>query len=588
MEPGSISTNNTNHRENDFINLLLETTDQRFWEYNKPTDTITYNIPLFKDSIDHLHRNIEVKLDKFIEQVHEQDRQRLILEISAFINSPGDSCYFTFQFKSHDGDWKWIASHAKKILYNNKHEAEVVIGVYSDITENKSVDFIKSQKSEEHTIAHEKLQSSSKQLKTLNEDIERRNKELENVYLKLKTNEEIFRQLVENTNDVFMLRDENNYIYINNQFEKIWGRDIIELIENPYKISEWIHPEDAVKLEIWVNFNHLISGMPLFEQFRIVKPDGTVRWLWTRTYPVYNEDNIPYRIVSISTDITDQKDFEDALLIAKEKALESDLLKSNFLANISHEIRTPMNGIVGFAELISRDDIDFQTKQNYVGIMKKSSQQLIRIIDDIIDFAKIEANQIRISPVKFNLNHVIDELAAIFNRELTNQGKSDVLLIVYKGLIDSEAEIIADDHRIRQVLSNIMDNAVKFTNAGEIQIGYNLVDEKIEFYIKDTGIGIPENKHNLIFERFRQADEGHTRKFGGTGLGLPISKGLINLLGGSIWLESKPNNGSNFYFTIPYNPQNKKPVTTDSDVHVTDRYIWKDKLFLIAEDDNMN
>jgi PAS domain S-box-containing protein len=400
--------------------------------------------------------------------------------------------------------------------------------------------------------------------------------------------EEVFRQLAENINDVFMLRDEKEFLYINSQFEKIWGRKKTEIIENPYKIVEWIHPEDTGNIETWVNFNQLIKGKPYVEQFRIIKPDGTIRWIWTRTFPVLNEKGLPYRIVSISSDITEQKDFEGALRTAKEKAQESDLLKSTFLANISHEIRTPMNGIIGFAELLNREDLEPSTRKNYLSIMKKSSDQLIRIIDDIIDFAKIESNQIRTSLVEFNLNVLIDELYVFYEKQMNLNSQSSISLITEKVLKNEKALIVSDDHRIRQILSNLLDNAIKYTDSGHIQFGYKLKNNKIEFFVKDSGIGIPKDKHDLIFERFRQVDEGHTRKFGGTGLGLPISKGLVNILGGSIWLESNPDSGSAFYFTIPYQTSTQDLKPGQKNKKETVEYEWKDKLILVAEDDDLN
>jgi PAS domain S-box-containing protein len=549
----------SNQKYIDYLTFMLESTNQGIWEYDVSSHKILYDIPLENLFIG-TKQGIEIQYDNFLELIHPDDNERVQSEFNAFIDSDTEILSLIFQCILESDSWRWIELKAKKADYNSKGELQKIIGVYSDISAKKQVELSSIQKSSE----------------------------LEEVYLKLKANEEVFRQLVENTNDVFMLRGENNYIYINNQFEKIWGRDIFELMENPYKIADWIHQDDLKNVEVWVGFNQLISDKPLIEQYRIIKPDNTVRWLWTRTYPVFNDANKLYRIVSISTDITDQKDFEDALLSAKEKALESDLLKSNFLANISHEIRTPMNGIVGFAELITREDIDSQTRQNYVGIMKKSSEQLIRIIDDIIDFAKIEANQIRISPVKFNLNTLIDDLAAIFNRQLAAAEKNKIALIENKDRDDSEAVIISDDYRIRQILSNLLDNAVKFSNEGEIHFGYLIKDEKVEFFVKDPGIGIAPDKQKLIFERFRQADEGHTRKYGGTGLGLPISRGLVNILGGSIWMESIKNRGSNFYFTIPYKTEMKTSTSEKDTGKIVNRYNWKDKIFLVAEDDDMN
>jgi PAS domain S-box-containing protein len=413
--------------------------------------------------------------------------------------------------------------------------------------------------------------------------------DLDDVYERLSSSEEMFRQLAENTNEIFWLRDDKEILYLNNQFEKIWGRSRAELIENPYIIKEWIHPDDIPHMEPWVNMSNLVRGTPYVEQYRIIKPDGTIRWLWSRMFLICDKEEKPYRIVGIASDITEQKEFEEVLRIAKEKAQESDMLKSTFLANISHEIRTPMNGVIGFAELISRAELDEGTRNSYVAIMKKSSDQLVHIIDDIIDFAKIEANQIRIQQQAFDVNRMLDQLKIFFQNQLLQKGLDSITLLVEKSLNQmAEAMIISDEHRVTQVLSYLIENAIKYTSEGFVKFGYVLKKEKIEFFVQDSGLGIPKDKHELIFERFRQADEGHTRKYGGTGLGLPISRGLVNLLGGTIWLESEKDEGSTFFFTVPYRPVQNESIIKPNQGEITTKHIWQDKLILVAEDDELN
>ena len=442
---------------------------------------------------------------------------------------------------------------------------------------------------EEHSTINKKGESvrESKQNSLQLEELQQRNTELEKANSELAVDEEMFRQFTENTNDIFWVRNEKEILYINNQFDRIWGRSRKELADNPYKISEWIHPDDRDTIEPWVNMSHLVKGKPYVEQYRIIRPDGKIRWIWSRIYPVVNKEGKAYRLIGIASDITEQKEFEEALTIAKEKAQESDMLKSSFLANISHEIRTPMNGIVGFAELISRDDLDNSTRKTYVNIMKKSSEQLVRIIDDIIDFAKIEANQIHISQEKVNINKMLDQLMLIFENQLVKNEKNNITLLLEKDLKDEESEILTDEHRVRQILYYLMDNAIKFTSEGFIKLGYKVITERLEFFVKDSGIGIEPDKVDIIFERFRQGDEGNTRKFGGTGLGLPISKGLVNLLGGSIWVESTPGNGCTFYFTIPFKVDSEN-VLANKIAEEPGKYVWPDKLILVAEDDDLN
>jgi PAS domain S-box-containing protein len=435
--------------------------------------------------------------------------------------------------------------------------------------------------------SREELIALKNELSRINHMLENQNKTLDETYTKLVVSEENFRQLAENTNEIIWLRNEAEFIYINNQFERIWGRSKDEIMRDPGKLADWIHPEDRENVNLWFNISDLVDGQPRIEQYRVIKPDKDILWLWTRSFPVRDENGSFYRIVSITTDITEQKNFEDTLKIAKEKAQESDLLKSTFLANISHEIRTPMNGIIGFAELIARGDIDRETRKSYLEIMKKSSDQLICIINDIIDFSKIESNQIRISEEQLELNNLLDQLNLFYENELRNKRLTEVTLVVEKASKEPLI-ILTDENRLRQVLSYLLDNSVKYTNQGFIKFGYRMSGSKLDFFVEDSGKGIPTEKQKLIFERFRQADEGHSRKYGGVGLGLPISKGLVNLLGGSIWVESEPGKGSVFCFTIPYKTTEGLHLDRKSGFEENIEILWKNKLILVAEDDDFN
>lgn len=241
------------------------------------------------------------------------------------------------------------------------------------------------------------------------------------------------------------------------------------------------------------------------------------------------------------------------LYLAKVKAEESDILKSRFLANLSHEIRTPMNSIVGFSSILESDNLDKKIQQQYLQIIKSSSNQLLSIITDIIDISKIESDQVEIHYSIINLKILFEELFTRFNDELAKQFNKPVNL---KVTIDESIETIICDHsRLNQVLSNLVNNAVKFTKTGTIEIGYQQLNNNlIRFFVKDTGIGISENFKNLIFSRFCREKKTSDKVIGGTGLGLAISKGLVNLMGGEIYFESEENTGSIFYFTIPVKP----------------------------------
>jgi PAS domain S-box-containing protein len=268
---------------------------------------------------------------------------------------------------------------------------------------------------------------------------------------------------------------------------------------------------------------------------------------------------------------------------AKEKAEESDRLKSAFLANMSHEIRTPMNGIMGFAQLLKEKEPEADKSKEYLNIIYGRTRHLLQIINDIVDISKIEANQLDIHKENFDLNGLLNNLYEEQQKELYEVGKSKIRLRVKKP-VTGNFFVEGDSHRIRQVLLNLLSNAVKFTNEGYIEFGYQLEDDhQTTFYVKDTGIGIPRDKHKEIFERFRQGDESPTKSYEGTGLGLTISKNLVELMEGNIWVNSTEDNGSCFYFTLPLQPRQHNRDTSGESFE--EQYHWEGKHILLVEDD---
>jgi signal transduction histidine kinase/CheY-like chemotaxis protein len=238
------------------------------------------------------------------------------------------------------------------------------------------------------------------------------------------------------------------------------------------------------------------------------------------------------------------------LMNAKIRAEEADRLKSVFLANMSHEIRTPMNGIIGFCELLKKQNIPDEKKTEFLDIIAASGERLTNVIDDLINYSLLEAGQFSISYLEMNVNDLLHDLYAIYKRKAEDKGLE---LKLKTGLKDKDASIITDGQRVRQILVKLIDNAFKFTSKGSIEIAYKVLkNDSIRFVVKDTGIGIGIDKQRYIFEGFRQADEGATRTYGGTGLGLSISKRIIELMGGEIYLESEHGMGSLFYFDLPY------------------------------------
>ncbi len=243
------------------------------------------------------------------------------------------------------------------------------------------------------------------------------------------------------------------------------------------------------------------------------------------------------------------------LTIAKEKAEESDRLKSAFLANMSHEIRTPLNGIVGFLNFLDDDNLSLRRRNEYINIINNSAGQLVKLIDDIVDVAKIEAGQMNLCPMAFRINDLMEEVRTFFEAWLRTNDKTTVAVILDRcGFID-HCVCFIDSMRLRQILINLIGNAIKFTDNGYIRFGYKKsAPGMLEFVVEDTGVGIPESQRELIFERFHQAEQGNNHRYGGTGLGLTISRNLVKLMGGDMRVESTSGTGSSFYFTVSFLP----------------------------------
>ncbi|MBN2639021.1 MAG: response regulator [Bacteroidales bacterium] len=256
--------------------------------------------------------------------------------------------------------------------------------------------------------------------------------------------------------------------------------------------------------------------------------------------------------VLIVIDITNQKMSEKELIDAKEKAEKANHMKSVFLSNMSHEIRTPLNSIIGFSDLILDEESTYDDRVMYSKMITTAGKSLLQLVTDIIDISKIEAGHLKIRKSYFNVHKFLDEMLVNFNLEKTELGNRSLQLKISKALNDEKVFIYTDEFRFRQILTNLLSNAIKFTNKGFVEFGYQLVSsERIQFYVKDTGIGIIQSETDLIFERFGQAKQSYIENKEGTGLGLAITHSLVSLLGGDIWLESEPGKGSVFYFTIP-------------------------------------
>ena len=239
------------------------------------------------------------------------------------------------------------------------------------------------------------------------------------------------------------------------------------------------------------------------------------------------------------------------LTIEKERAEESDRLKSAFLQNISHEIRTPMNGLLGFSRLLGRDGLSAEDRVKYTEIINRSGEQLLRMINDIMDLSHIETGQMQISEESFSLNELIRDMVALFRNKVKDSGKP-VTVQAHYGLQEGEDQVVYDRMRLYQVLSNLLSNAFKFTDQGSIRLGYAIEKKKLVFKVEDTGTGIEKDMQERIFERFKQGNTDVAGKKEGAGLGLAIARGIVESMGGKIVVSSEPGHGALFMFTLPY------------------------------------
>lgn len=309
-------------------------------------------------------------------------------------------------------------------------------------------------------------------------------------------------------------------------------------------------------------------------------------------------DDVIHGIVCVASDITKRKEHEretleqnkkiekanEELKIALKKAEESDKLKTAFLQNMSHEIRTPLNGIVGFSQLLTSKDLPESSKLEIAKLVERSSYRLIELVNNILDIAKIETGQIKINNSAFMLNNFMKEVLDFF---ILFAKEKHITISCNNFLDDDESIIFLDKEKLHQILINLINNSIKFTKEGEIIFGYLIKDNNIEFYVKDTGIGIPEEIQEKIFERFVQADIALTRNYEGSGLGLAICKGLTELLGGTMWLKSELGKETIFYFTLPFNPANKDKEKTNL-LFIDFEKISKTLKILVAEDDEVS
>ncbi len=485
----------------------------------------------------------------------------------------------------------------KKILLRGrwlKIESGFLLLAFPEVTmTDKLADFLMSE--EEAKISLQDAARITEIFKKRNQELQLTRKELEQeisrrkeIQESLVESEERYRDLFENATDLIQIVDaEGKFIYVNKRWSEVLGYTREEAKE--ICIFDIIHPKHRKHCR--QVFQRVLQGERMDNVETIfVSKNGKQIFVEGNVNARFKDGKF-YTTRAIFHDITERKKMEDELIKARQQALLASKSKSEFLASMSHEIRTPMNAIVGMAELLAETPLNDEQRY-YVQIFKNAGENLLNIINDILDISKIEAGQIELEKIEFDLNDLLDRTCEI----MAIRAHKKNLELACHITPDVPTHLIGDPVRLRQILVNLVGNAIKFTEQGEVVVevkkemteGNTVI---IKFAVRDTGIGIPNDTKDKIFESFTQADSSHTRKYGGTGLGLAISKQLVELMEGRIWVESEVNKGSTFYFTAQFQiaPKVKEPEVLSEvnlkgmkalvvDDNATNRLILKDIL----------
>jgi PAS domain S-box-containing protein len=446
-----------------------------------------------------------------------------------------------FRVRTYENQWRWLESKGLILQFDKQHRPLKMAGLVIDITN--------------YINALEKTSESEEKLRN------------------------IFNSSPE---AIIIAGTELNIMDCNKESLELFGYEKKEMLQVQYK--QLVNINNAGQFTGVLNKLKL-QGYVRNQEIEFIKKNKDSFYGLVSGNAVKDDNKQTKYFIIVIQNISRFKQVEHELIQAKERAEESDRLKSAFLANMSHEIRTPMNAIIGFSDLLADPSLDTPEISLYTGVIKERCNNLLQIVNDILDISRIEANQIELKENTFSLNALIEELYIEYAQKLINENKFQIVLNISKGLNDDQSIIQADNIRLKQILCNLLDNAIKFTKTGEIEFGYQSIDgNQLEFFVRDTGIGIHPDKHHIIFERFRQIDESLDREYGGNGLGLAICKAFVELMGGKIWLNSELDKGTTFYFTIAAGktPEKEEIVIPESKII---NYKWKNKRIMLVEDD---
>lgn len=516
--------------------LASAASDNGIWDWKVGTNEVYYS-DQWKAQVGYLPDELENKFSTWENLLYPDDKERMVKSVQEFLANPTDYFIEEFRMVHKDGKPRWIKNRAAAVT-DEKGNVTRMFGAHTDITLQKK--------------AQDELRKTDK----------------------------MYRGIIENATDgVVMIGFDKKFKFASSSALKMFGYSNEEII-TAYP-DELTHPDD-LKTVLETLEDTAKNNNPNTIEYRFLGKDQKYIWIESTFSRSFDENGNPAIVINFRN-IEERKENERLLLEAKKQAEDANIHKNYFLANMSHEIRTPMNGVIGFSELLKADNLSKNQRNKYLNIIDGNAKQLLNLIDDIIDVAKIEANELRVIKGNCNITAMIDELEANFNQMAISNGKTDIEFKSYYDNKFKNLEIVTDCSRLRQTLSNLLNNAMKFTEKGEISFGFKVENSNIIFNVKDHGIGIPSNKVKEIFERFKQVNYSDNAKFGGTGLGLAICKGIVKLLGGEISVTSELKKGTEFVFNIPL--INAKNTSSSSEnIKNIDKKLTG-KTILIAEDD---
>jgi len=460
--------------------------------------------------------------------------------------------YFENRYRCKDGSYKWLAWTAMPVA-----EEGLTYAAARDITKIKQVEEI--QRKAHHEL-EQRVKERTAELQKVNQQLKKEVEKHKQTEKEMRNAKEVLENIINHIPHQIFWKDlDLKYLGCNRRFADITGMGSPENIigKTDYELGR--KSDHAESYRQW-DQKIIDSGkavIDLEEAFH--NTEGIEGTVLTSKVPLHNEKDKIFGLLGICTDITDRKKAVDELNAAKEAAELADQAKSNFLANMSHEIRTPLNGVIGFIDMLLDTDLDDEQK-DYALTTKRSGESLLSLINDILDLSKIEAGKIDMEEIDFDLEILVFDSCDLIRPKV----KQDVEILCRIG-DNLPARVKGDPYRFKQVLTNLMGNAAKFTPAGEIELFIDAEEKQngginVHTQIRDTGIGIPPDKFDSIFEAFHQADESITRSYGGTGLGLSICKNIAALMGGDVWAENTEGQGSVFHFSALFKQPDEKQI----------------------------